>query len=311
MIKVLCAKGDKSMKKEPTLVILAAGMGSRYGGLKQMDPVDNEGHSIIDFSIYDAIRAGFKNVTFIIKKEIEEAFKEKVGQRIEKHANVSYVFQELDKIPEGFSVPEGRTKPWGTSHALLCCKGTVDGPFAVINADDFYGREAFSLIYDFLNGSESSSEYAMIGYKLKNTLTENGYVSRGVCDVKDGFLSNIVERTHIEKTETGCVDTESKTVLDPECFVSMNLWGFKTSFLDKIESDFPKFLEGISVNPLKSEMYIPATVDNMIKSKLATVKVIPTDESWFGVTYKEDKVDVVRKIEKLKLEGIYPKNFLE
>lgn len=299
--------------KELTLVILAAGMGSRYGGLKQIDPVDDKGNKIIDFSIYDAIQAGFKRVVFIIKKENEQDFRTCIGDVVSSHIKVDYVFQELSDLPEGYSVPEGRVKPWGTAHALLSCRKVLDGPFAVINADDFYGREAYKVLADFLNAGDDSQKgrYAMVGYRLANTLTDNGYVSRGVCICDDkGFLQDIKERTHIEKRGTGAAYTENGTDymdLTGDETVSMNFWGFTPDILDELGTIFDKFLkEDVPGNPLKSECYIPISVDTLLKQGKATVEVLSSNDKWFGVTYKEDKPMVVESVRKLKEAGVYP-----
>lgn len=299
---------------KPVLVIMAAGMGSRYGGLKQIDSVDEQGHIIIDFSIYDAVRAGFEKVVFIIKEEIEKDFKEKVGNRISEIVEVEYVYQELFKIPERFSIPEGRKKPWGTGHAILCCKDVIDGPFAVINADDYYGREAFEKIYNALldDSEEKANSHAMVGYVLSNTLTENGAVSRGVCDVDaDGFLQQVVERTKIEKRGEGAAyledDGETWTDIDPTRIVSMNLWGFKKSIMEALEASFEVFLEEVvPTNLLKSEIYLPSVVQEQLKAGKAEVKVLQSKDKWFGVTYKEDKEKVVAAIADLKAQGMYP-----
>jgi len=296
-----------------TLVILAAGMGSRYGGLKQIDPVDEYGNKIIDFSIYDAIKAGFDRVIFIIKKEHEQDFRECIGDIVSPHIKVDYVFQDLNDLPEGFTVPEGREKPWGTAHALLACRNAIDGPFAVINADDFYGREAYKVLADFLNEGKEGEKgrYAMVGYKLANTLTDNGYVCRGVCVTDEkGYLSDIKERTHIEKREKGAAFTEDGTNFEPltgEEPVSMNFWGFTPDVLDELAILFDKFLrEEVPGNPLKSECYIPISVDTLLKEGKATVKVLHSSDKWFGVTYKEDKPMVVESVKKLKEAGVYP-----
>ena len=297
----------------PTLVIMAAGMGSRYGGLKQIDPVDNYGNKIIDFSIYDAVRAGFKKVIFIIKKENLQDFKTCIGDIVKDHIEVEYVFQELTNIPEGFSVPEGRVKPWGTAHAVLSCIDSVDGPFAVINADDFYGKEAFAKIHDYLTSTEDDEKYryAMVGYKLINTLTENGSVSRGVCSTdENGYLSDIEEKTKIIKTETGAAYTDNDTDyvdIAGDTIVSMNMWGFSKSFLGELKNAFKKFMENdVEGNPLKAECYLPFVVDDLIKADKATVKVLTSSDKWFGVTYKEDKPFVVESIQGLKDKGVYP-----
>ncbi|MBE6885949.1 MAG: nucleotidyltransferase [Oscillospiraceae bacterium] len=301
--------------KKATLVILAAGMGSRYGGLKQIDPVDKNGHIIIDFSIYDALQAGFSKVVFIIKHAIEKDFKEAVGHRIEKLCEVEYVYQELDKLPEGFSVPEGRVKPWGTGHALLCCKDVLDGPFAVINADDFYGRDAFEIMYRYLmeEEQEGKTDYAMVGYPLTATLTENGHVARGVCVIENGCLSQIAERTMIRKGETCPAYSEDGgetwTDLSNDSWVSMNFWGFNTTIFPVLEKGMVEFLEKSVANPLKSEYLIPGAVGQLLEEKAATVKVLKTSAKWFGVTYQADKPYVMEALAKMEAEGEYPENF--
>lgn len=305
--------------KKPVLVVMAAGMGSRYGGLKQIDPVDKEGHIIMDFSIYDAVRAGFKKVVFIIKKENEADFKAAIGDRISKIIEVAYVFQDLNNLPEGYSIPEGRVKPWGTGHAILSCLDEVDGPFAVINADDYYGSHAFQMAYDFLSQNEEGDTYSymMVGYKLENTLTDNGHVARGVCVTdEDGHLVKINERTHIEKREDGAAYTEDdgKTWVEiPEgSTVSMNMWGFSASILKELKDRFSKFLdENLEGNPLKCEYFLPFVVDELLTEKKATVKVLKSMDKWYGVTYKEDKPVVVAAIQKLKDEGLYPQKLWE
>lgn len=300
---------------KPVLVVMAAGMGSRYGGLKQIDPVDPQGHIIMDFSIYDAVRAGFEKVVFIIKKENEADFKACIGDRIGEHLQVEYVFQDLHNLPEGYEVPEGRVKPWGTGHAVLSCLDVIDGPFAVINADDYYGKEAFRLIYDYLTTHEDGEkyEYTMVGYLLKNTLTENGYVARGVCQVnEEGMLTGIHERTRIEKRpDGGAAYTEDDAAtwipLPTEATVSMNMWGFTNSMLRELKERFPKALdEGLKTNPLKCEYFLPFVVDELIREDKAEVKVLTSHDRWYGVTYKEDKPVVVEAIRKLKESGLYP-----
>ena len=302
--------------KNPELVIMAAGMGSRYGGLKQIDTVDDAGHIIIDYSIYDAIRAGFKDVTFIIKKEIEKDFREVMDKHLEgKDINVKYVYQELDKLPEGFSVPEGRKKPWGTAHAILTCLGTVQAPFAVINADDYYGANAFTRIYEFLKNAQDDEKYhyAMVGYKIKNTVTEQGTVSRGICTKdENGLLTEIVERTKIGIRGSEIYFTEDgvDTVLDPETLVSMNLWGFTPSYIEECAKRFPAFLEeNLPKNPEKCEFFLPSVVAELIGEGKADVRVLSNTDKWYGVTYKEDKVTVVEAFRRLKAEGVYPENF--
>lgn len=303
----------------PVLVIMAAGMGSRYGGLKQIDPVDKEGHIIMDFSIYDAVKAGFKKVIFIIKKENEEDFRRAIGDRLAGHVEVEYVFQELTDLPEGFQVPKGRVKPWGTGHAVLSCRKVIDGPFVVINADDYYGSHAFQMAYEFLSSvqDEEIYHYMMVGYKLENTLTENGYVSRGICTLDgEGCLAGICERTHIENREGGAAYTEDEgntwVTLPKDSFVSMNLWGFSNSILKELEKKFREFLgTELENNPEKCEFFLPFAVDELIEEKKADVKVLKSMDKWYGVTYKEDKPMVTAAIQKMKDEGIYPQNLWE
>ncbi len=319
--------------KKPVLVIMAAGMGSRYGGLKQIDPVDEQGHIIMDFSIYDAHRAGFEEVIFIIKKENEQLFREAIGDRVSKTMKVHYVFQDIEDIPEGFEVPEGRKKPWGTGHAVLSARDVISGPFAVINADDYYGAEAFRLIYDFLTGKESQTaaaksaesgnapagsameEYVMVGYLLKNTLTENGSVSRGVCCTDaQGNLTSIVERTKIIRTKDGAAYSEDggKTWTDvsADSVVSMNMWGFPESFMARLQERFPQFLrEGIKSNPTRCEYFLPFVVNDLMEEGNALVKVLTTHDVWHGITYSEDKQEVVAAMQELKDAGMYPEQF--
>ena len=305
--------------KKPILVVMAAGMGSRYGGLKQIDPVGKHGEVIIDYSLFDARRAGFETVVFIIKHEIEKEFKEAIGSRMEKHMNVRYAFQQLDNLPAGYSVPEGRTKPWGTSHAILSAAAEIDGPFAVINADDYYGPEAFRVIYDYLSTHQDDAvyEYSMVGYLLKNTVTENGHVARGICVTNaDGYLDSVTERTHIEKTETGARFTEDDgatwTDVSGDTVVSMNLWGFTPSFLKETEDRFAAFLDKALVeNPLKGEYFLPSVVSQLIAEDKARVKVLHSRDKWYGVTYKEDKPIVVGAIKAMTESGLYPDNLWE
>lgn len=300
--------------KKPVLVIMAAGMGSRYGGLKQIDPVDKEGHIIMDFSIYDARKAGFEKVIFIIKKENEKDFKEAVGKRIEKVMDTAYVYQELDNIPEGFEIPEGRVKPWGTAHAILCAAGEIDSPFAVINADDYYGRSAFEKIYQYLTTHEDDDKYryTMVGYRLKNTVTDNGYVARGVCELNDrNELVSVTERTRIEKRDGGIAYSEDGgstwTGIDGDVLVSMNMWGFTESILDEICAGFPAFLEkGLAENPLKCEYFLPSVVSSLLSSSKAAVSVLESEDKWYGVTYKEDKPAVTAAVQAMKESGLYP-----
>ena len=299
---------------DKTLVILAAGMGSRYGGLKQIDPVGPDNSIIIDYSVYDAVKAGFNKIVFIIKKENLEIFKEVIGDKVAKHVKVEYVFQSTDVLPEGFTAPEDRVKPWGTAHALYCCKGVVNEPFVVINSDDFYGSGAFSRLSKWIDETEFTTapyKFAMAGYYLKNTLTDNGTVSRGVCEVNEnGQLVDVVERTKIQRVN-GVVsyteDGEEWFELPEEAFASMNCWCFMPELIDEIEKYFIEFLSTeVKENPLKSEFYIPLLVRDMLAAKKCTVDVIETDDKWFGVTYKEDKPDVVKSITALVNEGKYP-----
>ena len=303
------------MTHEPTLVIMAAGMGSRFGGLKQMTPVDEEGHFIIDFSLYDAYQAGFRRVAFIIKREIEQTFRETIGARMEKWFHVDYVYQELDRLPEGFAVPEGRRKPWGTAHAVACCRGVVEGPFAVINSDDFYGRGAYEEIYRFLTEHETPHHYAMLGYQLRNTVTEFGSVARGVCHVQDGMLLDITERTKIFKRGQDAAYTEDGETFVPlsgDSLVSMNFWGFTPEILDEIWAAFPAFLtENLPVNPEKCEFYLPTFVGSRLADGKVRVRVLPCMETWHGVTYKEDLDSVKSAIGQLKREGKYPARLWE
>lgn len=307
--------------KKPVLVIMAAGMGSRYGGLKQIDPVDEQGHIIMDFSIYDARRAGFEEVIFIIKQENEQLFREAIGDWISESMKVRYAFQDIRDLPEGFEVPQERKKPWGTGHAVLSARDLIDGPFAVINADDYYGVEAFRLIYDFLirqeeererGGSFSLEEYVMAGYLLKNTLTENGSVARGVCTTDEaGNLTSIVERTKIIRKEEDAayLDEDGKTWIpvSGESVVSMNMWGFPYSFLLRLKERFPRFLEReLPVNPIGCEYFLPFVVNDLMEEGKAQVKVLTVHDVWHGVTYAEDKAEVVEAMQTLKEAGVYP-----
>lgn len=297
------------MSKEPVIVFMAAGMGSRFGGLKQVTPVDDAGHSIIDYSLYDAWKAGFRKVVFIIKKEIEADFKEKVGRRMEAYFDVRYVFQEVDKIPEGFEVPEGRTKPWGTGHAIACAKDAIDGPFAVLNADDFYGSAGIETIYKFLKEDHAAGEHAMVGYRLKNTVSENGTVSRGVCNSEDGYLINVTERTKIGTMGDKIVYTDDgdPVELSPECLVSMNLWGFQQEILDEFTGRFSAFLEeNLPKNPLKCEYYLPSVANAQLAEGLGTVEVLPTESVWYGMTYQEDRESVRQAVMGMIKQGLYP-----
>ncbi len=291
------------MSKNATLVVMAAGMGSRFGGLKQMEPISADGRVLLDFSVYDAKKAGFTKIVFVIKEAIAEDFINIVGKRIEKVIDVEYVYQELYKLPEGFTCPETREKPWGTAHAILCCKDAVNEPFAVVNADDYYGRGAFEKIYNELVNNED--DYCMVGFRLKNTLTENGTVARGVCVVKDECLESVTERTKINNE---CQFTEDDgatwTQLAPETLVSMNLWGFRPDIFAYIEKGFKEFLEE-NINEPKKEYYLPLIVTDLIESGTKKVKVLAAEDKWYGVTYKEDKPGVVAAIEDMIAKGYY------
>lgn len=294
-----------------TLVVMAAGMGSRYGGLKQMDSFGPGGESILEYSIYDACLAGFEEVVFVIKKEIEEIFKDKIGKKIEKKMQVKYVFQDINDVPAGFKVPENRVKPWGTGHAVYTARGVVENPFCVINADDFYGREAFQLIHDYLCKQDQSYRYCMVGYILKNTLTEFGHVARGACSMDEsGDLKEIVERTKIKVFYDGPKyfqeDTSEWVDIDPETIVSMNIWGFSPEFFQALGEKFSIFLSDPNINLSTKEFYLPFAVDEMLQSGIARVKVLKTHELWHGVTYSEDKPRVREAIAKMVREGRYP-----
>ena len=307
------------MSEVKNAIIMAAGMGSRYGGLKQIDPVDEYGNIIMDFSIFDAKEAGFEKVVFIIKKAIEKEFKENVGKRMERRVQVEYVYQELDKVPEGFEVPEERVKPWGTGHAILCCKDVVNEPFAVINADDYYGKQAFQEIYNQLTsqGDDERYQYAMVGYELVNTMTDHGHVARGVCATDDqGRLVDIHERTRIEKRGDHGAYTEDDgatwVTLPGDTVVSMNLWGFTPSILEELDRRFASFLDReVPSNPLKCEYFLPFVVDELLKEDKAQVKVLKSKDRWYGVTYKEDKETVVQAIRRMKEQGLYPEKLWE
>ena len=301
----------------PVLVVMAAGMGSRYGGLKQIDPVDEHGNIIIHYSLFDAYRAGFRTVVFVIKPELEETFKEVIGPKVPEKMEIKYVHQVITDLPEGYTLPEGRVKPWGTAHAALAARKVVNGPFAIINSDDYYGVGAFKTIYDYLCAnpdSEDYYEYTMVGYLLKNTVTENGSVARGVCTANaDGYLENVIERTKIIKGEVMPRFTEDDgatwTDLPNETIVSMNMWGFTRSYLDEAEARFPAFLDNaMKTNPLKGEYYLPSVVSQLLEEKKARVRVLESRDKWYGVTYKEDKPVVVNALTEMRRSGLYPKN---
>lgn len=301
--------------QEPTLVILAAGMGSRFGGLKQITAVDDHGHAIIDFSLYDAYRAGFRKVVFIIKHEIEEDFKNSVGRRMEKYFDVKYVYQQLDVLPLGYAVPEGRVKPWGTGHAVMCCAGVVDGPFAVINADDFYGPSAYTTLFDYLKEDRADNEHAMVAYELRKTVTENGSVARGICSVENGYLTDVVELTRIEKRGDGAAFTEDGVNFVPvsgSVPVSMNFWGFGKSMLRELQNRFPAWLdENLPKNPLKCEYFLPFVVNSIIKEGMGSIRILNCRETWHGITYKEDMDSVVNYLAELRRRGVYPEALLD
>jgi CTP:molybdopterin cytidylyltransferase MocA len=303
------------MTKKPVLVVMAAGMGSRYGGLKQIDPVGSCGEAILDYSVYDAHEAGFETVVIIIKEAIRKDFMETVGARLaQAPVEIRYAYQELDALPEGYSVPEGRTKPWGTSHAVLCAKEAVDGaPFAVINADDYYGKDAFKTIYNQLSTAEDDDKYnyCMVGYEVGKTVTEHGSVARGVCSTdENGYLVEVVERTRIEKYDGGIhytVDGENWVELPEDTIVSMNMWGFTASFLEEIGKGFAAFLDNaLANNPLKGEYFLPTVVQNLLSADQARVKVMTSPDKWYGVTYAADKPVVMAALKEMTAEGKYP-----
>jgi len=304
------------MAKKPVLVVMAAGMGSRYGGLKQIDPVGSQGEAILDYSLYDAHEAGFETAVIIIKKAIEKDFMETVGKRLEKcPMEIRYAYQELDKeVPADFQIPAERTKPWGTSHAVLCAKNEIgDAPFAVLNSDDYYGKSAFKVLYDALEQAEDTDRYNyfMVGYQLGNTVTDNGSVARGICETNgQGYLTSIVERTHIEKYEGGIhftVDGENWEDLAFDTPVSMNMWGYTSSFLKEVEERFPKFLrEEVPQNPAKAEFFLPMTVGALLREDKVAVKVLRSGDKWYGVTYAADKPVVVAALKEMTAQGKYP-----
>lgn len=299
---------------KPVLVVMAAGMGSRYGGLKQIDPVGSQGEAILDYSLFDAHRAGFETAVIIIKKAIAKDFMDTVGKRLERcPMEIRYAYQELDKLPEGYAVPEGRTKPWGTCHAVLCAKDAIgDAPFAVINADDYYGASAFRVVYEALCNARDGEkyDYCMVGYRLGNTVTDNGSVSRGVCREENGYLTQIVERTRIEKGPEGIrytEDGENWTELPEDTQVSMNMWGFTPSFLEEIQGKFPEYLdEALVNNPMKGEFFLPFAVETLLSAGKATVRMLHSPDKWYGVTYAADKPVVVAALREMTQAGKYP-----
>ena len=301
------------MENKKTLVIMAAGMGSRFGGLKQIEPIGPNGEFIIDYSIYDAIKAGFNRVVFIIKKENFEIFKETVGSRVEKYVDTSYVFQKIDNIPAGYHVPDGRVKPWGTSHAVMSCCGVVDEDFIVINSDDFYGRDAFLVASKFLDerAKNNWNEYAVIGYKVMNTLTDNGAVKRGICKVNNDYLEELIE-SEIEKKDgiitASPLDGSASFEVDPNTYVSMNCFAFTKDILEYLKDNFAKFLDKNKDNLEKCEYLLPDSVFHKVQEDGTKVRVVPTVAKWYGVTYKEDKESVVNAIREMIANGDYPQN---
>ncbi|MDA7538421.1 NTP transferase domain-containing protein [bacterium] len=300
------------MENCPALVVLAAGMGSRYGGLKQMDPMGPNGETVLDYSVFDAIRAGFSKVIFVIREDFAEAFRKDVGDKFTSQIEVAYSFQKLTDLPEGFSVPEGREKPWGTSHAILAARDEIDRPFAVINADDFYGKDAYSQAASFLTSNpieSSKANYALVGYKLSNTLSDHGSVNRGICQTADGLLKGVEEVVEIARKEADEIEGRSldgsACLVDEDAIVSMNLWGFPVSFLAELENHFISFLKERG-SEMKSECYIPTVVDDLINEGVADCHVLETSSSWFGVTYPDDKPHVVLSIQQLIDSGEYP-----
>ena len=300
--------------KKTALVIMAAGIGSRFGkGIKQLTPVGPNGEIIMDYSVHDALEAGFNKVVFIIRKDLEEEFRRVIGERIEKIAEVAYAFQELDNLPEGFAKPEGRTKPWGTGQAVLSAKAVLDEPFVVINADDYYGKEAFVKIHDYLVSEEHASDeklhICMAGFRLGNTLSENGGVTRGICHVENGELTGVDETHDIFKTESGAQvrseDGETRD-LDPSVLVSMNMWGLTPAFMEILENGFTEFLKGVKEGDLKKEYLLPELIDRLIKNGRAGVDVLETSDTWFGVTYQEDRESVEQAFVRLTEQGVYP-----
>ena len=301
------------MRKEPVLVVMAAGMGSRYGGLKQIDPVGSQGEAILDYSLYDAYEAGFRTAVIIIKEAIRKDFMETVGERLKKcPMEIRYAYQELTMLPDGYTLPEGRTKPWGTSHAVFCAKDAIDGaPFAALNADDYYGKSAFRTIYQALTNNEIPNKYYMVGYEVGQTVTENGGVTRGVCRLDDkGYLAKIVETKGIEKYEGGIrmpFETGGWVPLDSKTTVSMNLWGFMPGILEEIGTRMPAFLDrALETNPMKGEFLLPTMIEQMVREGSVNVKVLASADRWFGVTYAEDKPKVVQSLRELTDRGLYP-----
>lgn len=303
------------MAQTPTLVVMAAGMGSRFGGFKQIAPLDEYGHLLIDFSLYDAQKAGFERVLFVIQHSIEDEFKRTIGARVQKHFDVQYAFQEIGNLPPGICPPKKRLKPWGTAHAILCAAQKIHGSFAVINSDDFYGYTAIRDIFRFLSEEHAPNEHAMVGYLLRNTLTEYGYVARGICSIRNGMLERVVEHTHIEKCGEDAVSLRDG--LDPvrlqgDAVVSMNLWGFQHSILPQFQTRFASFLRArLPQDPLGCEFYLPAVANAQLEEKIGTIRVLPTSEQWYGMTYREDLAGVKAAIAQMRAHGQYPAMFWE
>lgn len=300
---------------KPILLIMAAGLGSRYGGLKQIDKIGPNGEILLELSLHDAIKAGFERVVFILREEIKDEFKELIEDKLKQYVEVSYVIQKIDKLPKGYVAPKGRRKPWGTGHAILCAKNVIDSPFVVINADDFYGAESFKKIYNFLIKNSDESTYGMIGYRLYNTLSENGHVARGICNVEDGYLEEVIERTKIIKKDELAFYTEDDInwmEVEYDSLVSMNMWAFNTNIFEVLEEQFKSFLDGeAKQNPMKSEYFVPTVINSLLANNKIKVKVIESKDKWYGVTYQEDKYIVMNAIENMIKEGIYHKNIWE
>lgn len=297
--------------EQPSLILMAAGLGSRFGGLKQMTPVGDQGEIILDFSLFDAWKAGFRKMIFVIRRENETDFRELIGKRIEDKMDVYYVSQELTDLPDGFSLPEGRTKPWGTGHAVRACRGVVKEPFAVINSDDFYGASAYKVLFDYLTSGAPATEHAMVGYRLRNTVTDNGFVSRGICEEADGYLTSITERVRVEKVPGGIAFTEDRgesyTALEPDTLVSMNFWGFHKNMMDAFDARFEEFLRrDMPQRPEKAEYYLPAVANAEMLAGKAKIRLLPCEETWYGITYREDMPAVSAAIADMKARGIYP-----
>jgi len=301
----------KELDMEPILLIMAAGMGSRYGGFKQIDPITDEGEIIMDFSLYDAYEAGFRKVIFVIRHDFEDAFKRFIDTRAGKYFDVKYAYQSLDDLPSGFELPEGRKKPWGTGHAILAARNIIDAPFAVINADDYYGKEAFGKIYDYLLNKADEKNYCMVGYNVENTLSDNGSVTRGVCKTtEDNKLIGLKETYDIETIDGRIIyfENDAEFEIEKGTSVSMNMWGIDKSFIKEAQLGFPKFLKETAVsNPLKGEYLLPTMIDDLIKKNKIAVEVLNSKDKWFGVTYKDDKPIVMDSIKKMKSDNKYPK----